>query len=282
MSLPRMSVDALLARFHVEPEILCVFTEGWNDRNIVDHWIGRSDLSATVYCIDEVEIPIDGRFAEYGGNKGRVFTLFECTQVSEVADALAVGVVDRDVDFDIGKNLSIRGVYYTEFACLQSEVVSGEHAKSILKVAFHKDLSKDQIEEIDNFSRFAFCIRAVKREKRPDASLPRFDKSIRSLRDGGFDYTGYVEKCNSSLSDVGDLSGVIAGLYADVDVRSQTHFHSTVEFLLRFLRKEKIIDSTVSVEELYRHFRRELDVLFSDTKIAEMLRAKVSALKPTS
>lgn len=275
-----MSIDALSARLQTERATLCAIVEGFNDRRVLTSWSESENLPVMFYCADEIEAEIHEPFRLYGGNKGRVITILAAQNIEALADKNAIGIVDRDVDIILGRQINIKGVYYTQYTCLFSQLLSPERVKIFLSEVFHRDASDQFIRELFCSSERMFRLRAEKQRLRPDAALPSFSRYVRKIEAGGFDWGGYLRACiprfMGAISE-DDLLREIIKEDAE-DVRSVMHLHSTVDILWQLGRKERLFDNTVSLEELYRHLRAFYLRLCDECETAGLVRKMAQRL----
>ncbi len=100
-SLPRRTIDELVARYELEPELRDIYVEGHLDRSIIDWFLSRKNISdVKVYEIDTIEVPAElvEEKSVATGNKGRVIALC-CELQDRIRRTLSVMcVIDRDFD----------------------------------------------------------------------------------------------------------------------------------------------------------------------------------------
>jgi hypothetical protein len=280
MTLPRMSLDSLLARLQTERKAAFAIVEGFSDRRVLTSWSEREGLAVDFYCADEIDIELDDRFRPYGGNKGRVFTIFSCREIAEFSGSKAIGIVDTDLDNLLGRKLDIPGIYYTEYSCLFSQLLSPERLRIFLSEVFHNSDTNEFIDELCRTSRMIFRLRAEKQRHSPMASLPSFRRYIARGAARGFDWDGYLDaalpRFSGSISKAAILQAISE--VGAADVRHEIHLHSTIEIMWGTGRRVGIFDNTVSIEEIYRHLRVFYLRICSDCGTAALVRNMVLRL----
>lgn len=280
MSLPRMSLDALSARLQTDRRTLCAIVEGFNDRRVLTSWSESEKLPVNFYCADEIEVEIEEIFRVYGGNKGRVITILSTAPVEHFADQNAIGVIDRDLDTILTREVNAKGVYYTQYSCLFSQLLSADRIKKFIGDVFHKVVPEQFVDEVCSTSERMFRLRAEKQRLRPEASLPEFSGYVRRVSAGGFNWDGYLNACLPRFGGSTTKEQLLLAVHqvGTDDVRSVMHLHSTVEIIWQLGRKERVFDNTVSLEEVYRHLRSFYLRLCGECETAALVRRKICEL----
>mgnify|MGYP001373265796 CR=1 FL=1 len=78
MTLPRRTINELLTRYDLEPELFDIYVEGYFDRDIIDACLyGKTDINIAIYVIDSIDVGIDvlDKYGLTSGNKQRLIAL---------------------------------------------------------------------------------------------------------------------------------------------------------------------------------------------------------------
>ena len=145
----RWSIEELLVRYDLEPELRDVFVEGTFDREIFSHAQGSVDPPVTFYEIDSVDVPDDmlGRHGLSRGNKQRVIALArELSSLSERAKVVCL--VDRDLDHWFGDLEVARHLRWTTFCCTESHFLTLETVRDIFVTT-----ARTKIKSLETFFR---------------------------------------------------------------------------------------------------------------------------------
>jgi hypothetical protein len=251
-----MSIETFATKLQLEKRRIFLITEGVSDRRMLERFVEDQKLSVDIYSSDDVEIELDPKYAKYGGNKGRVITLISDPDIAPFADDNAVGLIDRDLDWALDIVVHVRGIYYTEFSCLPSFTFSRHIFSNWLRVAFGRTFNDQALDELEKFACANFKLRVVKANTFPKKALPSIKSYVHALSDGGFDWPGYIGTV-AQLAGREITSAMIKskmdGQVCSPEPRLNLHVHSAVEFIYYLGRKERVFDSSVSIDELYRH-----------------------------
>lgn len=137
--LVRRTIDELVARYELEPELRDLYVEGVFDKDVISACIASTkEMGFTVYEIDGVDVPAELVFSHglTDGNKQRVIVLArELTSILS-NDCSVVCLVDRDLDHWLEELEEIRYLKWTRFCSIESCFGSETTIKAIL-VDFH-------------------------------------------------------------------------------------------------------------------------------------------------
>lgn len=256
MPAPRKTIDSLVNQLKLEKRRTCIVTEGVSDRRLLEGYVDAHNLPVDIYCADDIEIKTDEQFKKYGGAKGRVITLLANDDISPYADKNAAGLVDRDLDEELNQLIGINGIYYTEYACLTSYLMSTNTINSWLKTVFGQDFSYDATKELERYIIQNYKLRVVKAKCFPKSSLPNIKNYVRPMSQGGFDWHHYIQAYTNNAGPDASEKAILSrmdNIEARLDQRFYVHFHSIIEFVYFFARKERIFDNSVTEYELYRN-----------------------------
>jgi hypothetical protein len=133
MDFATRTIDELLARYELEPELDDVFVEGVFDREIISNALGYSATVRAVYEIDTVDVP-PALLVGHGlsdGNKQRVIALAR-ELASLPGPCNYICLVDRDLDHWFG-NLEITpGLRWTKYSSIELHFFTPEILTQIL------------------------------------------------------------------------------------------------------------------------------------------------------
>ncbi|MEH6664091.1 MAG: hypothetical protein V7678_04520 [Brevundimonas sp.] len=274
MSLPRMSIEALSARLHIENEQIVVVVEGLDDQRLLDRWASSEGLPVAIYSVSDIEVELAPSYAPLGGNKGRVVTLIASDQLVRYANDNLYGIVDRDLDDALGRTVNFDGLYYTTYSNLKAEALCRSGVSDILRIGFQREPTDELLDELDAYSRMDFKYRVWKELNGHKFDNISISSYVRKARDGGYDWDRYLSSTAVSrkAAALAEGRGALEHIDASGDVRLYRRDHSLIEFLWEILRKERFIDATVRIEELARHIRWLFAQRVSELTIAATIR----------
>ncbi|WP_137895259.1 hypothetical protein [Ramlibacter sp. 2FC] len=143
----RWSIEELLARYDLEPQLADVFVEGSFDKEILSQVFNQSARRATFYEVDTVDVPPDllRRHGLTSGNKQRLIALSKEFEAL-TSDASVVCLVDRDLDHWFGNISDTHRLRWTRFCCIESHFITRE---IVIDVALTTGASR--IKQVDIF-----------------------------------------------------------------------------------------------------------------------------------
>lgn len=128
----RWSIQELLARYDLEPELVDLFVEGSFDKEVLTLACASNGQRRTIYEIDSVDVPASV-LAKHGlslGNKQRVIALAK--ELSSIAeDAKVVCLVDRDLDHWFSPIANTHRLRWTSFCSLECHFLTSETIRDI-------------------------------------------------------------------------------------------------------------------------------------------------------
>lgn len=256
MALPRMGIDALASRLHLNRDELVTVVEGSVDKRCLLH-LSKSQPAINIYEIRELDSPIIDEFHGYGDNKARILSLFSRDALRDYADVNLIGLVDRDLDGVIRPTVNVGGVYYTVFACLLATVSDRAEMGEMFHAVFGLKINEEFWDELWQFSAKVYCLRGVINVRDASFTMPDLGKCVRRIQDGGFDWVRYIQiVAQQSGWPAGEISKELSdmmGMTSERDHRMNVRLHSTVEYLSLLLSKERLVKSSVSAEDIERH-----------------------------
>lgn len=166
--LARRTINELLARYELEPELNDIFVEGKFDQEVFSNYFrGSKQLNRMVYEIDSVEVPAEF-LLKHGlteGNKQRVIALSR--ELAKLPpESLCHCLVDRDLDHWFGPLESTDRLTWTEFCSIELHFFSDEILHDVLittakaKIIDWEKYTKSLIEALRNL----YALRLADRE----------------------------------------------------------------------------------------------------------------------
>jgi len=129
----RWSIEELLARYELEPELRDVFVEGTFDHDVLTQAYSNVSARPTFYEIDVVHVPKD-LLVKYGlslGNKQRIIALArEFGTLSNSARVMCLA--DRDLDHWFGDLEYAKRLRWTQFCCIENHFLIPEVVSDVL------------------------------------------------------------------------------------------------------------------------------------------------------
>lgn len=205
MTLPRRTIDELLARYDLEPDLFDVYVEGYFDKDIIDACLyGKADNNVAIYVIDSIDIGIDllERYGFTSGNKQRLIALSMELGASKNAKSRRY-LIDRDFDYWLKLLYVSDGLRWTKYANIECYFFDSNTLNRILVVAakIHVvDWDRVFIGVVD-FVKSRFSMRIADKEGNFGFNWIDPRKEI-SVREGGieFDELNYIDKLLNSNS----------------------------------------------------------------------------------
>ncbi len=163
----RWSIEELLTRYDLEPELADVFVEGAFDKEILSEVFSHLSRETAFYEIDTVNIPPEllARHGLTSGNKQRVVALSkELDNLEEHASVRCL--VDRDLDHWFDEVKDTRRLRWTKFCALESHFISDEIVTDlVIKTASSKvNDAKTLIESLFEILKSLYALRLADRE----------------------------------------------------------------------------------------------------------------------
>lgn len=128
----KWSIQELLVRYELEPDLADVFVEGSFDKEVLSHSAASRGHRQTFYEVDSVDVP-SAILNEYGltsGNKQRAIALSR--KLAQLpASAKVVCLVDRDLDHWFDELNATQRLKWTTFCSLESHFLTKEIIKDI-------------------------------------------------------------------------------------------------------------------------------------------------------
>lgn len=131
---PQWTVDDLVTRYDLEPDLRDVFVEGCFDQDVLQACFkSAGDYQRVCYPIDSVAVPntVLKRYDLTEGNKQRVMAL-ALELNAEVENASCICLVDSDLDLWINSELTAQYLVRTKYTSLDLYFFSEELLKRLL------------------------------------------------------------------------------------------------------------------------------------------------------
>ena len=223
-SLPRRTIEEIITRYQLEPDLRDLFVEGPRDRDIYRWYLrqcGYRDVS--VFQIDTVEVTrttLD--FHGFGnGNRARLVALaFELDTQFEAVLQFVRCIADSDFDFILGFHGDKPHLLYTDYTSVDLYTFEEQLLKRVLCLGFtHSEARVESLmESITPILMEMFIIRAANGRLDWGMTLPDFTRccEIHGSRIN-FDRDVFVNRCldsNAKRRDRATFDNVCAELEA--------------------------------------------------------------------
>ena len=251
ISLPRRTIEELIARYELEPELRDLFVEGPSDRIIYSWYLRKCGYKQVgVFEIDSVDIPREllDTYDLHTGNRSRVIVLAleldrNFTSMLEHVRCIA----DSDFDFILDIHHYSGHLIYTDYTSVDMYTYKEELLNKLLCLAFdHSDnQARSVFVSMTSVLRQLFIIRAVNKKLDWGMTFPRFTRCCRVRNSKIIFNRG--EFVNRSLSSnqrqkKADLFGKLYDTLETVmlsDIRKSIHGDDYFELLGWYLHCEK-------------------------------------------
>lgn len=269
----KWTIEELLARYQLEPELRDVFVEGTFDREILTHHLHVSGTGHAFYEIDSVDVPA-ALLAVCGltsGNKQRALALSK-ELASVPAEARVYCLVDRDLDHWFGELESSARLRWTSFCSIENHFLTAETIRDVVITT-----SRAKITNFDEFVasllsvlRQLYALRLADRELALNLSWVATRRYL-SARAGAFafDLPRYTQALLNANSATGKKSEFLKTLDSwqeklDCDIRLTCRGHDYTELLAWAIAEFKGLRefaTTVAVERLFVLLARSVSSL---------------------
>ena len=148
--LPRRTVEEIVARYELEPDLCDLYVEGPRDRALYSWYINSLGLRhISVFEIESVEIPSE-RLVAHGlasGHRSRVIALaLELDFQFSPALRYVRCIADSDFDFIFGSRISVDHILYTDYTSADSYNCKGDTLGKVLRLGF--DIPEVEINQL--------------------------------------------------------------------------------------------------------------------------------------
>lgn len=163
----RWSIDELLVRYELEPQLADVFVEGTFDKEILSEVFSHLSQETVFYEIDTVNVPPEllARHGLTSGNKQRVVAL--ARELESLAECSRVRcLIDRDLDHWFGEVKNTVRLCWTQFCALESHFISAETINDlVIKTASARVADANAlVESLFEILKLLYALRLADRE----------------------------------------------------------------------------------------------------------------------
>lgn len=212
----RWSIDELLARYDLEPQLKDVFVEGVFDKEVLTEAFSNISREAIFYDIDAVDVPAE-ILTSHGltsGNKQRVVALSrELNNLSTEASVRCL--VDRDLDHWFGTLEDSTYLRWSRFCGIDSHFISAEVVLDLVIKTARAKVSDPQalVNSIFNNLKFLYALRLTDRELQLSLKWVSLNKYLSSKGSSlNLDTMRYVDATLSSNSRLSQKKDFLSSL----------------------------------------------------------------------
>ena len=259
----RWSINELLARYELEPELVDIFVEGTFDKEVLSHSTSTHRDGPTFYEINTVDVPsvLLERHALTLGNKQRLIALSkELCRLPE--DSKVVCLVDRDLDHWFGEIAGTRRLKWTMFCSLESHFLTSETIKDIAITTCRVKVTRlDQFtDSLLSTLRLLYALRLADRELELNLKWVALRKYLKRVEDAVmFDTKKYTIALltSNSMGSWKDrfesaTSEWVKKLTCDIRLASRGHdYTALLAWAISAFGGEKEMANEVAVERLF-------------------------------
>lgn len=195
----RRTIDELIARYELEPNLNDVYVEGEFDIDIFHSTIDARECNLRIYSIDSVDVPckILQKHALTDGNKQRVIALAKELEQCLVGEFDYLCLTDKDLDYWFGKLEVIRNHKWTQYTSLEMHFFEKSYMQHFLTVVARVKINNFNgfYEQIASILRWKYAFRCVDHEMDLCLRWIPIDKCVK--KHGGdivFDFDEYIKR----------------------------------------------------------------------------------------
>jgi hypothetical protein len=272
----RWSIQELLARYDLEPELVDLFVEGAFDKEVLTQACASNIQRRAVYEIDSVDVPASV-LAKHGlshGNKQRVIALSK--ELAGIAkDAKVVCLVDRDLDHWFAPIENTHRLRWTLFCSLECHFMTAETIRDIAVTT-----GRAKIKQFDQFTegllstiRALYALRLSDRELGLNLKWVALRKYLKRVDDSVvFDAARYstallASNAKSQTKGAFDTATAdwIKKLTCDIRLSARGHdYTALLAWAISEFGGEKELASEVAVERLFVLLARSIGSLSAE------------------
>lgn len=272
----KWSIQELVARYELEPELMDFFVEGSFDREVLTHLSSNLGSGHAFYEIESVDVPAPllERHGLTLGNKQRVIALSkELSRLPE--NSKVICLVDRDLDHWFGALTSTRRLKWTTFCSIECHFLTSETIKDIAVTT-----GRAKIKRFDQFTnsllstlRLLYALRLSDRELGLNLRWVALRKYLKRVEDTvTFDGTKYTTSLllSNSKSPWKDkfesaTSRWVNKLTCDIRLSSRGHdYTALLAWAISEFGGEKEMANEVAVERLFVLLARSVATLSTE------------------
>lgn len=274
----KWSIQELVARYELEPELFDFFVEGTFDREVLTHSASTSinGSSLAIYEIESVDVPalILEKYGLTLGNKQRVIALSK--ELSCLPDRSRVTcLVDRDLDHWFGTLTNTQRLKWTAFCSMECHFLTPETIKDIALTT-----GRAKINQFDQFTesllhtlRFLYALRLSDRELGWNLKWVNLQKYLERVGDrvslDGSKYTTALLLKNAKSLQKSEFESATSDwmqkLTCDIRLSARGHDYTTLlAWAISEFRGTKEIANEVAVERLFVLLAKSLGTLSAE------------------
>ncbi len=272
---PRRTLDELITKYELEPELRDIFVEGRTDKAFFEYFLqGEGIQNVVVYEIDTIDIPTQSLF-DVGlkdGNRGRVITLALSMENRLPENSLNITcIADKDFDWLFQKQYQCNLLLFTDYSCLEMYLFDEEIVSKFLLLNLR--LSQPPAQELLNLLAGVleklFLIRATNEALQLEMDwLDDFGGCCEISSNGGIDFDSgsFIEKFlnkNSKMKQKSEFMAKLTELRQKKlsEIRYKIHGHDFTELLSLYIKPKlmKNIKSLYNSEIIARGLFTSVD-----------------------
>lgn len=272
----RWSINELLVRYELEPELKDIFVEGSFDREILTHHVSGKNSHQTFYEIDVVDVPLT-ILESYGltsGNKQRAIALsMELTKVPSSAHVFCL--VDRDLDHWFTEVSNSARLRWSSFCSIEGHFLNSEIVRDVTITTSRAKISNFEVffESLLETLRQIFSLRLADRDLGLNMSWVSIKKYLSTESSKiTFDLEKYVLAVLNKNSKMGKINEFSTSAKSwkhklSCDVRLAFHGHDYTELLAWGISKfngQKEFSTQEAVQRLFVLISRSTSSLSLD------------------
>lgn len=214
-SVERRTVEELVARYELEPELNDVYVEGVFDEDLITSAFGPKMGDRSIYTIDTVDIPraLLDQYRYTAGNKQRILALAKVLEGSLMDNYRYVCLTDLDLDEWFPPVEKIKNHRFTSYTSLEAYFLNRDYVKHHLCVVCRVkvvDFDKLFDDVIDVLAKL-FSLRCADRDLSLNIKWIDFEKCIKKNNGGVvFNTKDFARKSLSKSNLYERLDDVIA------------------------------------------------------------------------
>lgn len=247
----RRTLDELVTRYELEPELCDIYVEGKTDKLFIEWFLDEKQLQDfAVYEIDTVEIPAQLLF-ELGlkdNIRSRVIALaiYIHDKLSEIPLHITC-IADKDFDWLFGKEYQCDLLLFTDYSCLEmylfNEVVLDKYLRLAIRLSQPK--ASEVLHQVSKVLEDLFLIRATNEALELNMRwLEKFGDCCKLNKNNNqvqFDLKTFITKYLNSNGNRSQESRFITKLEELrakelIEIRYKIHGHDFTELLCWYIR----------------------------------------------
>ena len=259
---PRRTLEELVARYQLEPQLRDVYVEGTSDKYFVEWFLQeKAERNVAVYEISTVQIAeekVQCRGLE-NNNRGRVVAFAHDLEAALGQESLQVTcVADRDFDLILSQEHECNLLLFTDYACIEmylfEENCMGRFLLTICRCPFPLS-AREILTELSNVLQQLFLIRLANQLLSLGLSWMTFERCCR-LTAGrvAFDVDEYITRYLNKSSMLAKKKAFVQTIDSwkpklTSDPRYQMNGHDFVELLAWYIRRHAV-DRSICRQEV--------------------------------